>query len=90
MRPVIRRMSRMAADAIEERPFVRGGFTDVYKATYNRQPVVSKVLKTAYTGNLENVYRTSGLVLCKTIRSVYVIFSALCERGRGMEAVASV
>ena len=79
----------MAADEIEERPFVRGGFTDVYKATYKRQSVVSKVLKTAYTDNLENVYRTSGLVLCKTIRSVYVIFSALCERGRGMEVASA-
>ena len=53
-------------DHIEERPFTRGGFADVYRATYKGQPVVAKVLKTTPMDNLEKVHEVSGVVYAQS------------------------
>ena len=49
-------------DHIDQRPFMFGGFTVVYKATYKGQLVVAKALKTTSMDDLENVHRVSRLV----------------------------
>ena len=51
-------------DHIDEQPFTCGGFADVYQATYKRQPVVAKTLKTTCMENFENVHKVSGVILC--------------------------
>ena len=47
-------------DERETEPFAAGGFSNVYKATLNRCPVVIKSLKVTTTANLEKVHRVSG------------------------------
>ena len=47
-------------DKRETEPFATGGFSDVYKATLNRCPVVIKSLKVTTIADLGKVHRVSG------------------------------
>ena len=47
-------------DERETEPFATGGFSDVYKATLNRCPVVIKSLKVTTIADLGKVHRVSG------------------------------
>jgi len=47
-------------DERETEPFATGGFSDVYKATLNRGPVVIKTLKVTTTADLGKLRRVSG------------------------------
>ena len=47
-------------DERETKPFAAGGFSDVYKATLNRRPVVIKSLKFTTTTDIGEVHRVSG------------------------------
>ena len=76
-------------DNIEERPFAKGGFAYVYRATYKGKQVVAKALKVTPVDNLDNVHKVSGLIFRMIVRSAYVTFPALCEGGRGMEMAST-
>jgi hypothetical protein len=76
-------------DNIEARPFTSGGFADVYKATYKGQPVVAKALKTTAVDDLENVHKVCGFMSRTIAQSVEVRFSAVRERGCGMEMAST-
>ena len=47
-------------DERETEPFATGAFSNVYKATFNRCPVVIKSLRVTTTADLEKVYRVSN------------------------------
>ena len=76
-------------DDIEARPFTSGGFADVYKATYKGQPVVAKALKTTAVDDLENVHKVCRPISRTIVQFAEVPFSALCERGCGMEMAST-
>ena len=45
----------------EAAPFASGGFSDVYKATFNGSPIAMKVLKVTPETDQEKLYRVSRL-----------------------------
>ena len=47
-------------DERETEPFATGGFSDIYKATLNRSPVVIKSLRVTTTADLGKVRRVSS------------------------------
>ena len=49
-------------DERETEPFAAGGFSHVYEATFNGQPVAVKTLKITTTANLEKVHKVNSSV----------------------------
>jgi hypothetical protein len=53
-------MLESTLDGCETEPFAAGGFSNVYKATFNRRPVVIKSLRVTTTADPGKVHRVSG------------------------------